>query len=47
LLEKASEGSSQVAAFASGQIFYQNENKQNHVQNAGEKSNWFLKRKDS
>jgi acetyl-CoA carboxylase biotin carboxylase subunit len=47
LLEKASEGSSQVAAFASGQIFYQNENKQNHVQNEGEKSNWFLKRKDS
>jgi acetyl-CoA carboxylase biotin carboxylase subunit len=47
LLEKASEGISLAAIFASGQIFYQNENNQNHVQNAGEKSNWFLKRKDS
>jgi acetyl/propionyl-CoA carboxylase alpha subunit len=47
LLEKASEEISLAAIFASGQIFYQNENNQNHVQNAGEKSNWFLKRKDS
>jgi acetyl/propionyl-CoA carboxylase alpha subunit len=45
LLEKASIGVSQAAIFASGQLFYQSENKQNHVKNADEQSNWFLKRK--
>ena len=45
LLEKSSEGHAQAAVFASGQLFYQNENKQNHVKNSSEQSNWFLKRK--
>ena len=45
LLEKSTDAHAQAAAFASGQLFYQNENKQNHVKNSSEQSNWFLKRK--
>ncbi len=45
LLEKSAEGHTEAAAFASGQLFYQNENKQNAVKNSSEQSNWFIKRK--